>query len=222
MQNDRLETLKEIGITTARSAAPTEDLPELPARPTLVDILMRRLHKPKFGLVFPAAHHGVQCATLAMKAGADEETVLACLLHDVGLAVARPDHGWWGAQLVEPYVSERVSWAIRYHQALRYFPDPAVGYEYPEMYVQMYGRDYKPPAYLEAAHQYARNHRWYMAARHITLFDDYSFDRNAPFVIDPLVEIIGRHFRQPAEGLGYDSSPTAHMWRTIIDPTKPL
>jgi len=57
---------------------------------------------------------------------------------------------------VEPYVSERVSWAIRYHQAFRYFPDPEAGYEYPELYVQMFGRDYQPPEYLVAAHQYAR------------------------------------------------------------------
>jgi hypothetical protein len=54
------------------------------------------------------------------------------------------------------------------------------------------------------------------------MFDDYSFDRDAPLNLDPFVDIIGRHFRQPAEGLGNDSSPTAHMWRTIIDPAKPL
>jgi len=221
MPDDRAESLRAIGAATARSAA-AEVLPQMPPRPTLVDILTLRLHKPKFGLPFAAAHHGAQCASLAMKAGVDEETVLACLLHDVAMALMRPDHGWWGAQLVEPYVSERVSWAIRHHQALRYYPDPAVGYEYPEMYVEMFGRDYRPPAYLEAAYQEARNHRWYMVARHITLFDDYSFDPRVPFSLDPFREIIGRHFRQPAEGLGNDASPVAHMWRTIIDPTKPL
>jgi hypothetical protein len=31
-------------------------------------------------------------------------------------------------------------------------------------------------------------------------------------------DIIGRHFRQPAEGLGFDGSPVAHMWRTLIYP----
>jgi len=36
------------------------------------------------------------------------------------------------------------------------------------------------------------------------------------------VDIIGRNFKQPKEGLGFDSSPTAHMWRTIIAPTKYL
>jgi hypothetical protein len=134
----------------------------------------------------------------------------------------RPDHGWWGAQLVEPYVSERVSWAIRYHQALRYYPDQSVGYEYPEMYVKMFGGDYQPPEYIAQAHEYARKHRWYMVARNITLFDDYSFDKNLRWSVEPFADIIGRHFRQPKEGLGNDSSATAHMWRTLIDPGKPL
>src|SRR5262245_13557909 len=222
MQTEHLENMRSIGAATARSATAAEELPSMPACPTLVDILTRRMHKPKFGLPFAAAHHGVQCATLARKAGADEETVLACLLHDIAMALMRPDHGWWGAQLVVPYVSERISWAIRYHQALRYYPDRAVGYEYPAMYVEMFGRDYRPPAYIEAAYEHARQHRWYMTARHITMFDDYSFDRNAPFSVDPFVDLIERHFRQPAEGLGNDDSPTAHMWRTMIDPTKPL
>jgi hypothetical protein len=50
-----------------------------------------------------------------MKQGHPEETILACLLHDIVFDLIRVDHGWWGAQLVEPYVSEKVSWAIRYH-----------------------------------------------------------------------------------------------------------
>jgi hypothetical protein len=115
-----------------------------------------------------------------------------------------------------------VSWAIRYHQALRFYADPSVGYEYPEMYVTMFGSDFRPAEYIEAAYREARNHRWYMAARHITLYDDYSFDRNSPIELGPFMEIIGRHFRQPKEGLGNDSSPTSHIWRTIIDPHKPL
>jgi len=30
--------------------------------------------------------------------------------------------------------------------------------------------------------------------------------------------VIGRNFRQPSQGLGFDGSPTAHMWRTMIWP----
>jgi hypothetical protein len=29
---------------------------------------------------------------------------------------------------------------------------------------------------------------------------------------------VGRHFRRPAEGLGFDGSSVAHMWRTMIWP----
>ena len=54
--------------------------------------------------------------------------VLACLLHDVWtIGFIRGDHGYWGAELVEPYVDEEVTWAIRAHQALRFYPDKSVG-----------------------------------------------------------------------------------------------
>jgi HD domain-containing protein len=221
MQDTQLENMRVIGTATARSSR-MEALKPMPGKPTLIDIFTLRMDEPKFGLPFAAGHHGAQCASLAMKAGVDEETVLACLLHDIAMALMRPDHGWWGAQLVAPYVSERISWAIRYHQALRYFPDPENGYEYPEMYVQMFGPDYKPPQYIQTAYREARAHRWYLTARHITMYDDYSFDPTAPFSMEPFVDIIGRHFRQPREGLGNDGSATAHMWRTMIDPNKPL
>jgi hypothetical protein len=35
-------------------------------------------------------------------------------------------------------------------------------------------------------------------------------------------DIVGRHFRQPPEGLGFDGSHVAHMWRTIIWPDNAL
>jgi hypothetical protein len=40
--------------------------------------------------------------------------------------------------------------------------------------------------------------------------------------IEPFIDIIGRHFKQPKEGLGYDNSPVAHMWRSMIRPDSPL
>src|SRR5439155_1065276 len=83
-----------------------------------------------------------------MKKGEKEETILACLLHDVVLNLIKVDHGWWGAQMMEPYVSEKVSWGIRYHQALRFYPDSSVGYEYPELYNRIFGKDYVPLPYI--------------------------------------------------------------------------
>ena len=221
MESGHSGDLKAIGAGMAR-AGPPEPVAAMPDTPTLVDIYRLRLLRPIKSLPFPPAQHMIQCATLAMRAGADEPTVLACLLHDIGFAVMRPDHGWWGAQLIEPYVSPEVSWAVRYHQALRFYADESVGYAYPEMYVEMFGPEYRPPAYIEAAYRYARNHPWYMRARLLTLYDDYAFDRSAEPSMEPFLDVIGRHFRQPEEGLGGDGTPVAHMWRSIIDPNKPL
>ena len=203
--------LRANGTSITYQMGPDPDLPPMPDNPTLIDFFEQR---------FAPAMHLLQSAALAQKAGLDEETVLACLLHDISVfGLIRSDHGHWGAQLVEPYVSERVSWAIRYHQALRFYPDTSVGYEYPEAYVRYFGADYKPEPHTQAAAEHARNHKWYMTARHITINDIYAFDPDAHPSLDLFKEIIGRHFKQPKEGLGYDGSPVAHMWRTIIFPT---
>jgi hypothetical protein len=122
--------------------------------------------------------------------------------------------------MIEPYVDEEVSWAVRMHQALRFFPDPSVGYEYPELYIKFFGADYKPEPYIVAEYERARNHKWYMTARLITLNDIYSFDPDAKVELDHFVDIIGRNFKQPKEGLGFDHSPAAHMWRTLMWPTR--
>ena len=185
----------------------------MPPKPTLVDFFNHRF--------IPAAHL-LQSATLAKRRGASEEIILACLLHDAGQGLMTTDHGWWGAQIIEPYVSERVTFAVKYHQALRFFPDPAVGYEYPESYFQTFGVDYVPLPHIQAAYAYARNHKWYMDARLVTLNDLYAFDPNVHVSVDEFTDIIGRHFRQPAEGLGYDDTPVSHMWRTMINPDAPL
>jgi hypothetical protein len=62
-----------------------------------------------------------------------------------------------------------------------------------------------------------------MEARLITINDQYAFDPDAEEVtIDKFEDIIGRQFKQPKEGLGYDGSPVAHMWRSIMNPNRPL
>ncbi|MBU6508544.1 MAG: HD domain-containing protein [Alphaproteobacteria bacterium] len=187
-------------------------LQKMPPKPTLMDF---------FRLRFAPANHLLQSATHARKAGMSEKVVTACLLHDIAVfGFIRVDHGYWGAQLVEPYVDEEVSWAIRAHQALRFFPDESVGYSYPDQYVKLFGADFKPEPYIVNAYNRARQNKWYMTARLITVYDIYSFDPNARVSFDDFADILGRNFKQPAEGLGFDSSPVAHMWRTIIWPTK--
>jgi len=187
-------------------------LPKMPEKPTLIDYFNGR---------FASTAHLLQSATHALKAGHDEKVVLACLLHDIAVvSFIRCDHGYWGAQMIEPYVDEEVSWSVRAHQVLRFFPDESVGYQYPEMYVRLFGPDFQPEPYVVEAYKRALNHRYYMTARLITVNDIYSFDPNAKVNLEDFTDIIGRHFRQPKEGLGLDNSPSAHMWRTMMWPTR--
>ena len=189
-------------------------LPKMPAKPTLVDFF-----KLRFG---PSAHL-LQSARHAGKGGLPEKMVLACLLHDIaGVGFIRGDHGYWGAQLVEPYVDPEVTWAIRAHQVLRFYADESVGYEYPQSYVTLFGVDYEPDAYIEEDYKRMRQHRWYMSGRMITVHDIYSFDPNVHVELEEFEDVIGRNFKQPAEGLGFDNSPVAHMWRAMIRPAKYL
>jgi hypothetical protein len=102
------------------------------------------------------------------------------------------------------------------------YPDADAGYEYPDQYFRIFGEDYKPPMHIEATYKMLKNHKWYMEPRLVTVNDLYAFDPNAKVSIDPFTDIIGRHFKQPKEGLGNDNSPSAHMWRTLANPDQPL
>jgi hypothetical protein len=187
-------------------------LPKMPERPTLKDFFRQRFSKI-------AVRHLLQSAKVAKERGLDEKVVVACLLHDIAIAgLLSANHGYWGAQMVAPYVDEEVTWAIEKHEALRYFPDESVGYTYPEAYIDYFGQDYSPPEYIRREHETARKHRWYMTSRLITINDIYSFDPSTTVDYDEFEDMVGRNFRQPREGLGFDSSPVAHMWRTMIWP----
>ena len=184
----------------------------MPEKPRLLDFFHYRFTDIAF-------RHLLQSAKKALDSGQSETIVIACLLHDISNgALIRTDHGYWGAQMIAPYVSEEVAWAVQYHQALRYFADESAGFKYPDAYNQFFGADYEPPEYIQKAHRDARNHRWYMTSRLITIYDIYAFQDGVDIDPDIFTDIIGRHFREPEEGLGFDNSPVAHMWRTMIWP----
>ena len=213
-----LDQLEQEGPTTPRGTGrlfqPREgEIEPMPDRPTLLDF---------FRLRFAPANHVLQSATHALTTGQPERTIFACLMHDVVLNLIKVDHGWWGAQLIEPYVDERIAWGIRYHGPLRFYADDEFGYEYPEMYNRIFGHDYVPEPYIKEAYEFARNHRHYAEARLITVNDTYAFQDGMDLNVEVFTDIIGRQFKQPKEGLGFDNSPVAHMWRTMANPNRPL
>ncbi|HMA51174.1 MAG TPA: hypothetical protein VKP60_15560 [Magnetospirillaceae bacterium] len=208
---EMFERLKQGGAVFMMGDNP--QLPQMPDRPQLMDFFRLRFEDI-------TVRHLLGSGKAALDAGLDEKIVLACLLHDISNGcLIRSDHGYWGAQMIAPYVDEEVVFAVQYHQALRYFADEAVGYSYPVNYDRFFGADFAVPDYMVRDAEIARKHRWYMSARQVTLFDTYFFDQQTANV-DPAIftDIIGRHFKTPKEGLGFDGSPAAHMWRTMIWP----
>jgi hypothetical protein len=187
-------------------------LPVMPERPTLKDFFELR-----FSTI--ARTHLLQSAKVARENGLGEKVIMSCLLYDIAIAgLLSANHGYWGAQMAGPYVDDEIAWAIQKHEALRYFPDESVGYRYPQAYIDYFGPDYRPPEYLRREAEAARRHRWYMTSRLVTINDIYSFDPDAVVDYSEFEDMVGRHFRQPREGLGFDGSPVAHMWRTMIWP----
>ena len=202
----------ELDSNTIFMMGDNPELPKMPARPTLRDFFKLRFDD------FSVSHM-LQSAKLAKDHGLSEQTITACLLHDISVAgLLSSSHGYWGAQLIRPYVDEEIAWAVEKHEPLRYFADEAVGYSYPQAYIDYFGADYSPPDFVRTEYERARKHRWYMTARQVTINDMYSFDLEARADFDEFEDIVGRNFSQPREGLGFDGSPVAHMWRTMIWP----
>ena len=60
--------------------------------------------------------HACQTATLAEKAGADKEVVVASLCHDIGKLISVFNHPGIAAEILKPYVRSDVYHMIRTHQ----------------------------------------------------------------------------------------------------------
>ena len=60
--------------------------------------------------------HCLQTATLAERAGADEQMVVAALVHDIGKYVSVANHPAIAAEILRPYVRDELYQVIRVHQ----------------------------------------------------------------------------------------------------------
>ena len=59
--------------------------------------------------------HCLQTATRAERDGADDETIVCALLHDIGDVLAPTNHSQVAAALLAPYVSEKNHWIVKHH-----------------------------------------------------------------------------------------------------------
>lgn len=84
----------------------------------LADRLIDELKKsqaPISGFQVDRLQHSLQTATRAFRDGAEEEIVVAALLHDIGDSLAPYNHSEYAAAILRPYVSQRTYWIVKHH-----------------------------------------------------------------------------------------------------------
>jgi predicted HD phosphohydrolase len=74
---------------------------------------------PSYGYHVNNYRHCLQSATLALRDGLDEETVVVALLHDIGFVASPSAHGAVAAALLRPYISAANHWMLLHHQVFQ-------------------------------------------------------------------------------------------------------
>ena len=115
--------------------------------------------------------HSLQTASRALRDNANEEMIVAALLHDIGDEIAPLNHSELAAAVLRPFVSEKLAWIIEKHALFQTY-----------YYNHYYGKDrnlrdkYKGHKYYEDTINFC--HKW----------DQSSFDPNYNTI--PLLDFI--------------------------------
>lgn len=84
----------------------------------LVDRLLhalRSLEHSLSGYQVSRLEHSLQSASRAEADSADEEMIIAALLHDLGDDLAPYNHSQLAASIIRPYVRAEVTWVVQHH-----------------------------------------------------------------------------------------------------------
>ena len=76
---------------------------------------MNGLNSTLEGYKINRLEHSLQTATRALNDKADDEMIVASLLHDIGDELAPLNHSEYAAAVLKPYVSERTHWVVEKH-----------------------------------------------------------------------------------------------------------
>jgi len=124
---------------------------------------LRRLDHALQGYPVTRLQHCLQAATRAQRDGADEEMIVATLIHDIGDELAPYNHAAVGAAIIEPYVRPQVTWIVAQHGLFQTY-----------FYVHHLGGD-------RLARERWRGHPWYEDCVHFcAAWDQCSFDPGYP------------------------------------------
>jgi predicted HD phosphohydrolase len=78
-------------------------------------ILLENLKESYPGNLIDRYQHSLQTATRAFRSGAEEEVIVAALLHDIGDTLAPTNHAQLAATILKPYVSPSTHWIVEHH-----------------------------------------------------------------------------------------------------------
>jgi predicted HD phosphohydrolase len=120
---------------------------------------LRKLDQSLQGYRVSRLGHSLQTATRALRDGADDELIVAALIHDVGDDMAPYNHAEIAAGIIRPYVRPEVTWIVEQHGLFQTY-----------YYAHHYGRD-------RNAREKLRGHAWYQACKDFCAnWDQCSFD----------------------------------------------
>ena len=153
---------------------------------------LRRLDGSLEGYPVSRLGHSLQAATRAQADGADDELVLAALVHDLGDELAPYNHAELAAAIVRPYVREEVSWIVEQHGLFQTY-----------YYAHHMDGD-------RLQRERLRGHRWYDAcAAFCERWDQASFDPDYPSQpLEYFVPLIKRIFLREPRDPRYLGTPT--------------
>jgi len=133
------------------------------ALPDQILAALRQLDHSLDGYPISRLGHVLQVATRAEADGADDEMIMAALLHDVGDILAPYNHAEFAAAIIRPYVRPEVSWVVEQHGLFQNY-----------YYVHHFGGD------RNARDKY-RSHPWFdSCAGFCETWDQASFDPAYP------------------------------------------
>lgn len=138
---------------------------------------VRKLNHSLEGYPVSRLEHSLQAATRAWQDDADEELVVAALVHDIGDELAPYNHAELAAAILRPYVRPEVTWIVEHHGLFQTY-----------YYAHHMGGD-------RYARERLKDHPWYAAcALFCERWDQVSFDpeyRSRPLAdFEPLVRRI--------------------------------
>jgi predicted HD phosphohydrolase len=148
---------------------------------------VRKLDHSLVGYPVSRLGHSLQTATRALKDGADDELIVAALIHDVGDELAPYNHAEIAAGIIRPYVRPEVAWIVEQHGLIQTY-----------YYVHHTGGD----RYMRDK---LRGHKWFDACVDFChRWDQSSFDPDYPTQpLEVFVPYVQRIFSRKAHDPRY-------------------